>query len=78
MRDWQEYLKDTDRGATEIDLEDPPGWLDVEAECPVCGIRVGDHDQVRVADASAEVFACLPEATTVWWELPQPPPDGSW
>lgn len=67
-RDWQEHLKDTDQGASTIDVEDPPVGLDLDVDCPVCGEPVGGHDQVRVADASGEIFACLAFGAAARWQ----------
>jgi hypothetical protein len=73
--DIQETLKDMDMGSTEIDLADPPEWFEPPVECPVCEAPMSDHEAVRVADASGEVFSCLPLEAADWLELPQDEPD---
>jgi hypothetical protein len=65
--DYQEYLKDTDNGSTEIQLDDVPRWaahLPVQP-CPVCGAAVYTHESVTVLDASGEIYACVDAAGEV-------------
>lgn len=71
-QDVQETLKDMDLGTTEIQVDDPPAWFVFPESCPVCGAGSDDHESVQVADASGEIFSCLP------WDggrqfLPEPP-----
>lgn len=68
--DVRETLKDMDMGYTEIQLDDPPAWFDLTRGCPVCGAGMDDHEAVRVADASGEIYACLPVDAAGWLELP--------
>jgi hypothetical protein len=62
--DYQEYLKDTDQGSTEIQLDDPPAWFTeiMPIFCPVCPGKVLDHESVTVLDASGEIYACVDSA----------------
>jgi len=72
--DYAEYLKDTDQGSTDICVIDGivggslPDWLDLSVPCPVCPEALWNHEAVRVADASGEVFAC--DDGDGWQELP--------
>lgn len=72
--DVQEVLRDMDMGATDIQPDDPPEWFDTAQDCPVCGSPVSDHEAVRVADASGEIFACLPIDAADWLTLPDDGP----
>jgi len=68
--DYQEYLKDTDQGSTEIYLNDPPAWFTL-TECP-CGAPLSEHESVTVQDASGEIYRC-----SEGWPDPAPAYD-SW
>ena len=68
--DIQEIRKDMDMGSTDIQPDDPPEWFDTAQTCPVCGSGMDDHEAGRVADASGEIYACLPLDAAGWLELP--------
>lgn len=56
--DYREYLEDTDQHVIEVDLADPPAWLDVEGPCAMCSVVIGEHEWVTVQAASGDVVAC--------------------
>jgi hypothetical protein len=58
--DYEEYMEDTDQGAVHIDLADPPGWLDLDADCDICLTPIGEHAEVTVTRAAATVVECVP------------------
>jgi len=73
--DRQEHDDLYDTGTTIINLDDPPTWLNVRANCPACEsltgdqVPVDDHEAVQIDRASGEIFACLPDRDAQWQEL---------
>lgn len=65
--DYLEHLRDTDQGSTTIDVADWPAGWPRPGVCPICGDPLSEmnHDSVRAADASGEIYACLPIGS-VW------------
>ena len=66
--DLAQHQADTDAGGCTISIDDPPEWLDMQADCPVCSTPVGLHDAVNVVAASGEIYGCLRHESQ--WQYP--------